>query len=72
MYVDLKLKRIGGSLFGRIPAAVARELGWKAEETVRVKAERMSTAEILDGLMSLKLDIPSFKRDPKDWDRKIG
>ncbi len=72
MYVDLKLKRIGGSLFAHIAADDAKQLGIKEGETVRVKMERLSTKEILDGLMGLALDIPSFKRDPKDWDRKIG
>lgn len=72
MYVDLKFKRIGGSLFAHIPADDAKQLGVKEGETVRVKVERLSSKEIVEGLFGLALDIPSFKRDKKDWDRKLG
>ena len=61
MYVDLKLKKIGGSLFGRFPSDVVKKEGLHENEVVAVeihkKKGKVKTIEELFG--TFKFDKPT-------------
>jgi antitoxin component of MazEF toxin-antitoxin module len=68
MYVNLKIKKIGGSLFGRFDAQDAKALKLKEEQVVKMKVEDKPDYMAIFGIAKgVKTSGQEFKDEMRDW-----
>mgnify|MGYP001572851260 CR=1 FL=1 len=69
MYVNMKIKKIGGSLFGRFPSQDAKELKLRENQEIKVQVmPRRDYMSIFGMGRHLKIDAQKFKDELREED----